>query len=182
MGYFYTQDLALSSATDQWATPPDLFCALDRIFHFTLDVCASAGNAKCERYFTEEDDGLKQPWTGTCWMNPPYGRTIGKWMRKAWEASQHGATVVCLVPARTDTKWWHDYAANGHIFFFRSRLKFGDAKWCAPFPSTLVTFGPIKRETVRQLRQSIQGLVMVNPFAGGGGTDSRRSHDDAVAT
>jgi phage N-6-adenine-methyltransferase len=135
-----------SSATDVWSTPPELFAALDAIFHFTLDVCATPDNAKCPRYFTAADDGLAQDWLGVCWMNPPYGRTIGKWMHKALvESSKHRATVVCLVPARTDTKWWHDYAARGEILFLRGRLKFGDAESSAPFPSALVTFGTSKR-------------------------------------
>jgi phage N-6-adenine-methyltransferase len=136
---FYTGP-ALSSVTDKWATPPDLFAALDRIFHFKIDVCASSDNAKCERYFTEADDGLSQEWTGACWMNPPYGRDIIKWMRKAWESSERGATVVCLVPARTDTKWWQHYATLGHFAFLRSRLRFGDAKASASFPSAIVVF------------------------------------------
>ena len=73
-------------------------------------------------------------------MNPPYGREIGKWMRKAYESSLYGATVVCLVPARTDTAWWHDYAMKGEVEFVRGRLKFGGSKASAPFPSAIVTF------------------------------------------
>lgn len=136
-------DLAVhfSSATVLWSTPQSFFDSCDRIFHFTLDVCASPDNAKCARYFTAEDDGLKQEWTGTCWCNPPYGRGIGKWMRKAWESSERGATVVCLVPARTDTKWWHKYAARGDVTFLRGRLKFGASETGAPFPSALIVFG-----------------------------------------
>lgn len=129
-----------SSKTDEWATPQDLFDRLDAIWHFDLDVCATASNAKCAKYYTREQDGLKQEWRGCCWMNPPYGREIGRWMRKAYEASMQGATVVCLVPARTDTAWWHDYAMQGEIDFFRGRLKFGTQKNSAPFPSALVVF------------------------------------------
>jgi phage N-6-adenine-methyltransferase len=129
-----------SSATDLWATPQDFFDKQNAIHGFTLDVCATASNAKCARYFTEADDGLAQPWHGVCWMNPPYGRTIGLWMRKAYESSLTGATVVCLVPSRTDTRWWHDYAMKGQIEFIRGRLKFGNAKNSAPFPSALVIF------------------------------------------
>ena len=136
---FYTGP-ALSSATDKWTTPSDLFRRLDSIFHFELDVCASADNTKCARYFSEADDGLKQEWNGACWMNPAYGRTIGKWMRKAWQSSEQGATVVCLVPARTDTKWWNQWAVRGQVLFLRGRLKFGDAKSSAPFASALVVF------------------------------------------
>jgi phage N-6-adenine-methyltransferase len=129
-----------SSATDLWATPQDFFDKQNAIYGFTLDVCATASNAKCARYFTEADDGLAQPWQGVCWMNPPYGRTIGQWMKKAYESSLTGATVVCLVPSRTDTRWWHDYAMKGQIEFIRGRLKFGNAKNSAPFPSALVVF------------------------------------------
>lgn len=129
-----------SSATDLWVTPQDFFDKQNAIYGFTLDVCATADNAKCARYFTEADDGLAQPWQGVCWMNPPYGRTIGHWMRKAYESSLAGATVVCLVPSRTDTRWWHDYAMKGQIEFIRGRLKFGNAKNSAPFPSALVVF------------------------------------------
>jgi phage N-6-adenine-methyltransferase len=131
-----------SSATDLWATPQDLFDALNREFGFKTDVCALPSNAKCRRYFTPEMDGLKQRWRGVCWMNPPYGKVIGHWMRKAYESAQRGATVVCLVPARTDTAWWHDYATKGEIRFLRGRLKFGDSKSCAPFPSAVVIFRP----------------------------------------
>ena len=129
-----------SSATDLWSTPQDFFDKQDAIYGFTLDVCATAANAKCARFFTEADNGLAQPWQGVCWMNPPYGRTIGLWMRKAHESHLTGATVVCLVPSRTDTRWWHDYAMKGQIEFIRGRLKFGNAKNSAPFPSALVVF------------------------------------------
>jgi len=132
-----------SSKTDLWATPPELFARLNEEFHFTLDVCALPQNAKCRRFFTPEHDGLKQRWSGCSWMNPPYGRTIGLWMRKAWEESQRGVTVVCLVPARTDTAWWHDYAARGEVRFLRGRLKFSNCKNSAPFPSAIVIFRPV---------------------------------------
>lgn len=132
-----------SSATDQWATPQAFFDKLNAEFGFELDVCADSCNAKCPRYFTRETDGLAQDWTGVCWMNPPYGREIGRWMRKAYESSvTGGATVVCLVPARTDTAWWHDYAAKGEVRLIRGRLKFGNAKANAPFPSAVVVFRP----------------------------------------
>lgn len=133
-----------SSKTDDWATPQDLFDKLNNHFNFTLDVCASDDNAKCSEYFTVDDDGLQQDWTttpGAAFMNPPYGREIIHWMKKAYESSLEGATVVCLVPARTDTKWWHDYATKGDVLFLRGRLKFGNAKNSAPFPSAIVVFG-----------------------------------------
>lgn len=131
-----------SSATDLWATPDDFFARYDARFGFTLDPCATADNAKCERYYTKDDDGLAQDWRGTVWMNPPYGREIGRWMRKAYESAQAGATVVCLVPARTDTRWWHDYAMKGEVEFIKGRLKFGGHNNNAPFPSAVVVFRP----------------------------------------
>ena len=132
-----------SSKTDLWATPQDFFDKLDAQYHFETDVCALPENSKCQRYFTPEQDGLNQNWTGTCWMNPPYGREIGKWVRKAYESARdNGATVVCLLPARTDTAWWHDYIKPyaKSIDFVRGRLKFGGAKNSAPFPSAVVVF------------------------------------------
>ena len=131
-----------SSATDLWATPQDFFNNYDTLFGFEIDVCASPENAKCDRYFTKETDGLAQRWSGVCWMNPPYSRAIGKWMKKAYESSKSGATVVCLVPARTDTAWWHDFAMKGEIEFIRGRLKFGGHDNPAPFPSAVVVFRP----------------------------------------
>ena len=129
-----------SSKTDLHATPAGFFDVQNTKHKFQIDVCANEENAKCERFFTQEMDGLKQEWTGVCWMNPPYGRAIKSWMKKAYESSQNGAKVVCLVPARTDTAWWHDYAMKGEIEFIRGRLKFGDAKNSAPFPSAIVIF------------------------------------------
>jgi phage N-6-adenine-methyltransferase len=123
-----------------WETPQELFEKLDREFHFTLDVCAVPENAKCTHYFSPTDDGLSKEWTGVCWMNPPYGREIGKWMQKALHESEHGVTVVCLVPARTDTEWWHKYAMQGEIRFLRGRLRFQGANSTAPFPSAIVIF------------------------------------------
>ena len=126
------------SRTDQWATPPWLFEELDREFGFTLDVCADAGNHKCERFYTAEQDGLAQIWEGVCWCNPPYGRQIGKWVAKA---AQAGCTVVMLLPARTDTAWFHDYVyGKAEIRFIRGRLRFSGAKVNAPFPSMIVVF------------------------------------------
>ncbi len=131
-----------SSKTDLWETPQSFFDALNEEFGFTLDVCASAENAKCRRFYTSVDDGLAQSWEGVCWMNPPYGRTIGKWMKKAFLSAEQGAVVVCLVPARTDTAWWHDYAAKGEVRFIRGRLKFGCHSNSAPFPSAVIIFRP----------------------------------------
>ena len=130
-----------SSKTDQWETPQDLFDELNEKYQFDIDVCALPENAKCDKYFSPEDNGLSKMWSGTCWMNPPYGREIGKWMLKAFHEGCNGSTVVCLVPARTDTAWWHDFAMKGEITFLRGRLKFGGHKNSAPFPSAIVVFG-----------------------------------------
>lgn len=133
----------LSSKSEDWATPDDLYNTLDDIFGFELDVAASHENAKCPRYFTKEDDALTKDWDcSTAFCNPPYGSKIAGFMQKAYEESQKGTTVVCLVPARTDTRWWHDYAAKGSVFFLPGRLKFGNAKHSAPFPSAIVIFWP----------------------------------------
>jgi phage N-6-adenine-methyltransferase len=133
----------MSSLTPEWGTPQAFFDELNAEFGFTLDVCADDWNHKCDRFFTKRDDGLAQVWSGVCWMNPPYGREIGAWMAKAVEAWRGGAVVVCLVPARTDTAWWHDYAMLGEIRFIRGRLKFeavDGVKSSAPFPSAVVVY------------------------------------------
>jgi phage N-6-adenine-methyltransferase len=129
-----------SSKSHTWETPQDLFDKLDQEFHFQLDVCALPENAKCKRYINPAENGLKHEWREICWMNPPYGREIGKWVRKAYESARAGATVVCLVPARTDTSWWFDYCAKAEIRFIKGRLKFGDSGNAAPFPSAIVIF------------------------------------------
>lgn len=132
-----TTNVHFSSATDLHATPQDFFDKLNAEFSFTLDVCATAENAKCATYYTKNEDGLAQLWAGVVWMNPPYGREIIKWMRKANDAAKNGATVVCLVPARTDTNWWHEYVIQHEVRFIRGRLKFGNATNSAPFPSAV---------------------------------------------
>ncbi|EOD2408845.1 adenine methyltransferase [Acinetobacter baumannii] len=128
--------------TDVWATPQNLFDALDQIFNFDLDVCALPENAKCERYFTPELDGLKQEWTGTCWMNPPYGREISLWIEKAVETANNGHTVVGLLPVRTDVVWWQEHILHREIHYIKGRLKFGGSKHNAPFGCALVVFRP----------------------------------------
>ena len=136
-------DIMFSSKTDLWETPQEFFDALDEEFHFELDVCATNENAKCDCYFTREQDGLNQEWDcEVCWCNPPYGREIGKWVEKAYLTVRHwGNTVVMLLPARTDTKWFHDYIyGKAEIRFVRGRLKFGKSKNSAPFPSMIVIF------------------------------------------
>jgi phage N-6-adenine-methyltransferase len=136
-----------SSASDEWSTPQDFFDKCNAEFGpFDLDACAGPDNHKCPQYYSREQDGLNQFWRGKVWMNPPYGRTIGDWIRKAYASSEAGALVVCLVPARTDTAWWHDYAIRGEVRFIRGRLKFGGHKNSAPFPSALVIFYPVRKE------------------------------------
>lgn len=127
-----------------WATPPAFFAGLDKEFRFTLDVAASPHNAKCERYFTREDDGIHQDWSGEiCFCNPPYGREIPKWVRKASGEARRGATTVMLIPARVDTSWWHDYIeGKAEVRFVRGRIRFVGAPFSAPFPSAIVIFRP----------------------------------------
>ena len=128
--------------TDVWATPQDLFNKLNNVFNFDLDVCALPENAKCERYFTPEADGLKQEWKGMCWMNPPYGREISDWIQKAVLATKKGSTVVALLPARTDVGWWQEHCIHREIHFIKGRLKFGGCKHNAPFGCAVVVFRP----------------------------------------
>ncbi len=132
-----------SSKTVEWGTPPDFFAPLHAEFGFTLDVCATPENAKCSRFYTRAEDGLRQSWVPEiCWMNPPYGRGINQWIAKAYQSAHAGATVVCLVKATTDTKWWHTYAVYAEIRFVVGRLTFVGAKDQAPFPSAVVIFHP----------------------------------------
>jgi len=128
-----------SSESEEWATPQDFFDALNAEFNFTLDPCATPENAKCAKYFTRSDNGLAQSWDGeVVFCNPPYGREISKWVEKA---ARTRGTVVMLIPARTDTKYFHDYIYHkAEIRFVRGRLKFGYALNSAPFPSMVVIF------------------------------------------
>ena len=130
-----------SSDRDTWETPQELFDALDAEFGFSLDPCCQHETAKCAKHYTPAEDGLAQDWSGdVVFMNPPYGREIGKWMQKAFTESKRGAVVVCLVPSRTDTAWWHDYSMRGEVRFLRGRLRFGGHTNSAPFPSAIVVF------------------------------------------
>jgi phage N-6-adenine-methyltransferase len=131
------------SLTMEWGTPQWFFDALHAKFGFTLDVCAQPGNAKCASYWTPDDDGLAQPWTGVCWMNPPYGKTIGEWVAKAHRSAGEGATVVCLLPVRTDTRWWQRYCVPpAEVHFVSGRLTYEGASNPAPFPNAVVIFRP----------------------------------------
>lgn len=130
---------------DDFGTPRALYDSLNKEFGFQLDVCASKNNAKCAAYFDIEQDGLSQDWSGkVCWMNPPYGKPIYRWLKKAWDESQMGATVVCLIPAKTDTSWWHEFVQFGEVRFIRGRLQFEGGRDRAHFPSAIVIFRPAK--------------------------------------
>ena len=134
-----------SSEKTDWETPAEFFDEWDMLYGFEFDVCASDHNAKCEKYFTEKDNALAQKWFGVCWMNPPYGRNItNKWVKKAYDESQTGdCIVVALLPARTDTKWFHKYVYNKpgiEHYLIEGRVRFVGAKDDAPFPSLVVVF------------------------------------------
>jgi site-specific DNA-methyltransferase (adenine-specific) len=136
-----------SSKTNDWSTPQDFYDELNNEFGFTLDPCADEYNHKCNKYFTEGDDGLLQDWGGEIvFCNPPYGKAIKDWVRKAYiEGCKPNTTVVMLIPARTDTQYFHDYIYHEakEIRFIKGRLKFGDSKNAAPFPSMVVVYrGP----------------------------------------
>lgn len=141
-----------SSEDMTWTTPRPLFDALHAEFGFTLDAAASHTNHLCERYYTEQDDGLTQDWSGVVWCNPPYGRAIGDWIRKAHHEARRGVQVVMLIPARTDTAAWHDYIFEQPgvtVRFLRGRLRFGDATGNAPFPSAVVVFNPVQIQAMQ---------------------------------
>ncbi|MBQ6503243.1 MAG: hypothetical protein IJI57_04955 [Flexilinea sp.] len=136
---FINQD----SGKDDWGTPKKLFEYLDKEWHFELDPCANDRNHLCEKYYTKAEDGLSQDWEGKrVYMNPPYGRETGKWIEKAYRESVKGASVVCLIPARPDTSYWHNwifpYASK--IQFIQGRLHYSDGKEGCPFPSAIVIF------------------------------------------
>lgn len=138
-----------SSASSEWETPRALFAKLQREFGIAFDVCATSQTAQTPAYFTPEHDALSRPWPPAlvCFMNPPYGRTIGLWVAKARSESHRGVTTVCLLPARTDTKWWQSNVLNeqgqqlaSEIRFLAGRLRFGGATNSAPFPSAVVVY------------------------------------------
>ena len=144
------KDLHFSSESNEWGTPKYLFKYLNRYFNFSLDPCCTKETALCKKYFTPKENGLAQSWADqSVFMNPPYGRDIGEWVEKAFnEATKNNATVVCLLPARTDTAWFWNYCRHGYISFLQGRLKFSSSKdkksSTAPFPSMLVIFYPNK--------------------------------------
>lgn len=139
-----------SSNDMTYATPQELFERLNQEFHFTLDPCCVKETAKCEKYYTPKEDGLIQDWSNDIvFMNPPYGRHIKHWLEKAYEESLKGSVVVCLIPSRTDTLYWHEYCMKAsEIRFIKGRLKFGNSINVAPFPSAIVVFDREKRQLI----------------------------------
>ena len=146
---FYSEEAFKSSEDDTWTTPKAFFAKLDDEFDFVLDAAALASSALCQNWYGPDHpdptmrDAFTRNWTedaagGTIWLNPPYGKTIKDWMAKADLEASRGSTVVALVPARTDTRWWHESCIHHDIRFIRGRLKFGDQKNAAPFPSAVV--------------------------------------------
>jgi len=148
-------DARFTSKSDNWGTPPELFSALNEVYDFQLDAAASTRNHLCKHYFTRQQNALRKDWSPyrRVWLNPPYGRGMQNWMRKAYEESRKGALVVCLVPVRTDTRWWQDWVKDkAWVTFVPGRLRFvrhdkgGERGDAAPFASALVTYEPpIKR-------------------------------------
>ena len=139
----------LSTESIEYETPPDFFDVLNRKFGFTLDVCSTAANAKCRRFFTVRENGLAQKWLdedghpARCWMNPPYGDDeLMRWMAKAHAEALEGATVVCLVPARTHTQWFHRLCGKAEVLFLRGRLRYVGTSGEAPFAQLVVIFRP----------------------------------------
>ena len=136
-------EVHFSSKTNDWNTPDDLYNTLDNEFNFTLDPCTNGENNKCEKFYTEKENGLIQDWSkDIVFMNPPYGREIRQWIEKSYNESLKGSKVVCLIPSRTDTKYWHDFIFNkaSEIRFIKGRLKFGNSKNSAPFPSAIIVY------------------------------------------
>jgi len=136
---------AYSSATDDWPTPPHVYAALDaELGPFELDPCSSHENHKAPRYYTREDDGLRQEWWGRVWLNPPYGKGIEDWLAKAAESTEAGATVVALVPAKTDTRWWHEQVMDkaSEVRLVKGRIAFGDGNGSSTFGSAVVVYRP----------------------------------------
>lgn len=142
----------LTSNTSEWETPQDLFDRLDQAFAFTLDVCTTPDNAKCPQFYTLRDNGLHQKWRGRVWMNPPYGRGIDAWLKKAIAAADQGALIVALLPVRTDTKWWQDLVVpHALVYYLRGRLTFLGGNSNAPFGSALAIYFPRPDVATNQL-------------------------------
>jgi phage N-6-adenine-methyltransferase len=169
------REIMFSSKSDEWETPQELFDKLNKVFNFTLDPCSTHENAKCNKYYTKEDNGLSKDWSGEIvFCNPPYGNSISKWVEKCYKEGLKAVTVVMLIPSRTDTKWQHKYIFNNAkvICFIKGRLKFinrllpsykEDGNFnisSAPFPSQIVVFGNITNEQISVLESL--GKVFIN--------------------
>ena len=135
-------ELRFKSATNEWPTPDTLWKPLDDEFSFTLDVCSTHENAKCSNHFTLAEDGLKQPWAGVAWMNPPYGAQLARWVKKCHDEAKRGVLVVGLIPVRSNTSYWHDYIMGNEIRFVRGYPKFGNAKQGLKAPLAVVVWRP----------------------------------------
>lgn len=156
----------------EYETPPEIFDPLNKEFGFTLDVCADESNHKCSEYFTREQNGLANDWSGVCWMNPPFGREMKKWIIKAYNEFLKGSTVVCLVPARTNTAWWHDYCMKGEVRFIRGEVTFvgcSNGLWlpmaivifqhgAQPNPCVQLTAGMLPVSSITPARSFIQSV------------------------
>lgn len=160
-----------TSARHDWRTPRWLFDRLHAEFAFTLDAAADKDNALCSDYYTVADDALRQPWTGSVFVNPPYGRDIGRWVEKAQQGTAEGAHVVMLVPARTDTQFFHRgiWPYSHEIRFIEGRLKFDDGATPAPFPSMVVVFspwhaGPPRVTTMRKSLETPKRHAILHPI------------------
>lgn len=144
-----------SSKSTEWETPKYVFDVLKEKYNIVLDTCATEENTKCTVYYDKKADGLKQNWSvvkefgkdASCWMNPPYGRSIAGWVKKAHEETFNGVRTIALLPARTDTRWFHEYIIGRYeVSFWRGRIKFANAKTSAPFPSMIVIFEPLSKK------------------------------------
>jgi phage N-6-adenine-methyltransferase len=128
----------------EWETPKIIFDRLNKEFIFTLDLAASSVNAKCTNYYSKSDNAFKHTWNGICWLNPPFGSKeypLRKWIEKAYRDSKKGATVVILLPVRSNTNWWHEFCMHAkEVRFIRGRLKFGDMVHGLPQPLAIVIF------------------------------------------
>ena len=146
-----------------WETPNKLFDKLNHEFSFDIDVCATEENKKCNKYFSVDDDGLSKQWSGICWMNPPYGREIKQWVRNAYQETivqENADKVVCLVPVRSDTKWWHEFIMNAkEIRFLNKRLSFEGSNNKAPFAACIVVFCKHNKQSVKILVEDISWIM-----------------------
>ena len=180
------QKTMFSSKSNEWGTPQDFFDGVNIKYRFTLDCCAIDDNAKCKKYYTKEDDALSKDWSNNVvWMNPPYGKGIDKWLKKAYnESRKDDTTVVCLIPARTDTRYWHDYCMKAdEISFVKGRLKFkkGVSKdqAPAPFPSALVVFSGVDdRPVLAKVVEAVDVLCEKKLSIGALGNDGKKRNID----